>query len=58
MKYRIENVHIPESAGIARPEDPNDQSRDLNGRRIVHVLSVEQNSSGGVRARVLTEEAD
>lgn len=50
MKYRIENIHVPESGGIAKPGD---ESRDLGNRRIVHVLEV-----NGTRLRVLTEEAD
>jgi hypothetical protein len=57
MKYRIENIHIPGSGGIAHPEDPNDQSRELKGRRIVHVLDATPDASGA-RVRVLTEEAD
>ena len=56
MKYRIENIDVPETRGIARPED---ESRDLNGRRIVHVLGVDPGPAGqGATARVLTEESD
>jgi hypothetical protein len=58
MKYRIETIHIPETGGVARPEDPNDQSRELKGRRIVHVLDVAPSVGGGASARVLTEQAD
>lgn len=57
MKYRVETISIPEHAGIAHPEDPNDKHQDLKGRRIVHVIGVEQQNGGGnVRVRVLTEE--
>jgi hypothetical protein len=59
MRYRIETVSIQETGGIAHPGDLNDKSRDLAGRRIVHVLgSVGRNAAGETALRVLTEEAD
>jgi hypothetical protein len=59
MRYRIENIWIPETGGLADPGDPNDKNQDLKGRRIVHVLGVEPKPGmPGVKARVLTEEAD
>lgn len=57
MKYRVENIFIPEHGGIAYPGESSDKSQDLKGRRIINVVSVTPDNSG-VRARVLTEETD
>jgi len=54
MKYRVENIHVPEHPGIAQPGG---ESRDLGGRRIVHVLGAVP-ANNGVQLRVLTEEAE
>jgi hypothetical protein len=53
MRYRVETVKIPGHGGIT---GPGSESLDLPGRRIVHVIDVRPDD-GGVRARVLTEEA-
>jgi hypothetical protein len=58
MKYRVENVFIPETKGVAQLEGPNDKSQDLKGRRIIHVIDTQAQGHEGVRARVLTEEAE
>lgn len=59
MKYRIEKIFIPEHGGIAHPGEQNDQSQELSGRRIIHVVSIEPDAGArGVRARVLTEQDD
>lgn len=55
VKYRIETVSIPAYGGIARPQDDH---RELDGRRIVAVLSEAEPkgvSIDSVRLRVLTE---
>lgn len=59
MKYRIENVSIPEIKGVARPGTQSDASRELEGRRIVAVLEASPaTGSSDATLRVLTEEAD
>jgi hypothetical protein len=50
VKYRIETIEVPEHGGIAQP---NSQSRELKGRRIVQVLGHK-----GGQLRVLTEETE
>jgi len=59
VRYRIENVNIPESRGIAQPGTPNDASRELPGRRIVCVLDARPaTGTGEASLRVLTEEIE
>jgi hypothetical protein len=59
MKYRIENVHIPISQGVARDGD---EQRELPGRRIIHVFGPSQNQrtagGDGRVLEVLTEEEE
>lgn len=54
LKYRVENINVPEHHGIAQPDS---EWRELNGRRIVHVLSVAP-AGTSQNLRVLTEEAE
>ena len=59
MRYRIENISVPHLGGIAHPGTPHDDSRELKGRRIVHVLKVVDSGAGsGTSLQVLTEEDD
>lgn len=60
MKYRVENIAVPETVGIARPDLPSDRSMDLGNRRILQVLgpAEELSSTGEVRLKVLTEQDD
>jgi hypothetical protein len=59
VRYRIENVSIPETRGIANPGTVNDGNRDLPGRRIIAVLEAKPAAStGDAILRVLTEEIE
>lgn len=54
VRYRIETVSIPVSAGVAQPGYP---SRELEGRRIIHVHTVNIGPHDQeARVTVLTEE--
>jgi hypothetical protein len=53
--YRIEYIQVPAATGIAKPED---LSRPLGARRIVHVLQWAQANDGdSFLLTVLTEES-
>ena len=56
--YRIENIEVPETGGIAQLGSVNDKFREVEGRRIVHVLEVRKTQTGETRMKVLTEESD
>jgi hypothetical protein len=60
MKYRVENIAVPETVGIARPDLPSDRSIDLGSRRIIQVLGNAEtlSATGEVRLKVLTEQDD
>ena len=60
MKYRVENIDVPETVGIARPDLPTDRSMHLGNRRIIQVLgpAEELSTTGEVRLKVLTEQDD
>jgi hypothetical protein len=60
VKYRIENIAVPETVGIARPDLPSDRVMDLGNRRIVQVVGFGEtlSSTGEVRLKVLTEQDD
>lgn len=58
VKYRIENIYVPETVGTARPDLASDESCELGKRRVVHVLGIVPPDTGNglVRLRVLTED--
>jgi hypothetical protein len=58
MRYRIENISVPHLGGIAHPGTPHDDSRELKGRRIVHVLKAVDSGASEMSLQVLTEEED
>jgi len=58
VKYRIENIAVPETNGLARPGFPGDNAIDLGHRRIVHVINVIENGTPNISVKVLTEEDD
>lgn len=59
MKYRIEEVHVPEYKGIANEDSEGRVVKDLADgsrvRRIVHVFGPVKESGNGVVLKVLTE---
>jgi len=56
VKYRIENVSVPEYDGVAMSGD---KHRNLAGRRIVQVLGEPKpKGDGTVSLRVLTEQEE
>ena len=53
VKYRIENIWIPSTSGIAREGSP---VQDIPGRRIIHIFREDKIRFDGRVLEVLTEE--
>ena len=61
VKYRIETVSIPVHSGVATPGNSSDSFRELDGRRIIHVLNFNADKVPNLqetRVTVITEEAE